>query len=438
MKKVIIITYHYLQNERIGSIRLQGLAKYLPKFGWDPTIITPQLSHNKRTESSSKIPYRIIETEYKDANARLVSFFGINPNKPIKKSLNIKEQKNRKTLFDHIFTLTKELLYYPDAEKGWYKFGFEAGIKLLKEDNYDALISSSYPVTSHLIAKDLKKHYNIHWVADFRDLWTQNHYYPYSFFRKLIETRLEKKTMEMADALTTVSQPLSEDLSKRYSDRYISTITNGFDPEETNPGISLCNKFTITYTGTLYRGRRDPEPLFKALSELIQDGRIKREDVSVNFYGGHETWLNDDIEKYHLGEIVSLHGSVSREIAIKKQWESHILLLLTWDNPLEKGVYTGKVFDYLAARRPILSLGLSGGVVTKLLEDTNAGVHLSTNDEIKSYIARSYDEFKKNGHTHYAGIQSEIDKYSHYEMARKFAEVLDTITIQQDKLSMEK
>ena len=105
---------------------------------------------------------------------------------------------------------------------------------------------------------------------------------------------------------------------------------------------------------------------------------VERGDVSIDFYGRYESWLEEDVTKYKLGDVVTLHGPVSREVAIRKQWESQILLLLTWNDPAEQGVYTGKVFDYLAARRPILSLGLSGGVVTKLLNDTNAGVHVST------------------------------------------------------------
>lgn len=428
VRKVLIITFHFSRKERVASIRLRGLAKYLPEFGWEPTIVTAKQPNSINQESTSQNLCRLIETDYQDINAYLASFFGINPDKPIRESLNIKSVKNKNTLFDRTWGLVKELLYYPDREKGWYKYGLEAGKEILEEDNYDAIISSSFPVTAHLIARELKLHYNIPWIADLRDLWTQNHYYPYSSFRKMIDTRLEKKTLGLADALTTVSGPLNEALSGRYPDKYTSTITNGFDPEETNPGVPLSKGFTITYTGQLYRGRQDPEPLLKALSELIHDGVVERGDVSIDFYGKYESWLEEDVTRYKLGDVVTLHGPVSREVAIRKQWESQILLLLTWNDPAEQGVYTGKVFDYLAARRPILSLGLSGGVVTRLIDDTNAGVHVSTEEEIKSYLLAAYKEFKKNGAVHYSGNQSEIDKYSHYEMARKFAEVLNAIT----------
>ncbi len=424
----MIITYHFSRKENIGSIRLRGLAKYLPEFGWDPTIVTVRQPLITDPISTNEVPCQVVETEYEDINASLASLAGIDPHKPINESVNLKVKKNKKTLFDYAWSLAKELLYFPDAEKGWYKYGFEAGEKLLREDQYEALISSSSPVTSHLIARDLKKRYNIPWIADFRDLWTQNHYYPYSPLRRQIDTQFERKTLRMADALTTVSQPLNEKLYERYPEKYISTITNGFDPEEINPGVSLSENFTITYTGALYKGRRDPEPLFKVLSELIHEGILARSDISVNFYGRPESWLGEGIAKYKIGNVVSIHGSVPRELAIKKQWESQILLLLTWDNPSEKGVYTGKVFDYLAAQRPILSLGLSEGVVPKLLCDTGSGIHVSTEEEIRSYLIKRYNDFKKNGSVRYEGIQSEVAKYSHYEMARKFAETLDLVT----------
>ncbi|MBP2133103.1 glycosyltransferase involved in cell wall biosynthesis [Methanomicrobium sp. W14] len=427
-KKVIIITFGFFQNESIWSVRLCGLAKYLPEFGWDPTIITAQQTKSGQNRLVGQDSYNVVETKYTDITALILSLLGINSGKSIKESLNLKSKKNKKTFCDFCFNLIKEVLYYPDAERGWYKYSLEAGIRLMEENKYEALISSSSPVTGHLVAKNLKMRYNVPWIADLRDLWTQNHYYPYSVFRKIIETSLEKKTLGVADILTTVSEPLSKQLSERYSGKQISVITNGFDPENVNPGVSLSNKFTITYTGQLYKGRRDPELLFVALSELIHEGLLERESVSVDFYGNRESWLEDDIRKYNLSDVVSLHGVVSRETTIKKQWESHILLLLTWDNPLEKGVYTGKVFDYLAARRPILSLGLSGSVVTKLLKETNAGVHCSTVTEIKSYIIEKYTKFKTDGYTSYEGIQSKIDLYNHYEMAKKFAILLDNIS----------
>ncbi len=426
MRNVLIVTYYFSQSEGVAPVRLRGLVKYLPEHGWDVTVLT--IKCNTVDHIIEKGGQRIIETDYRDPLQIWKQMLGLNPKKGLKEQCGLPTCKQRDTLVDICLRIWESIFTYPEPEIGWYKPAIDAGTSILHSEFFDAILSSSGPSTSHLIASYLSNRFGIPWVADLRDLWTQNHYYPHSSFRRLFETRLEKKTLGLANALTTVSYPLNEKLCERYSEKHVFTIPNGFDPEETNPGVPLSKGFTITYTGQLYRGRRDPEPLFKALSELIRDGVIERGDVSVDFYGRYESWLEEDATKYKLGDVVTLHGLVPREIAVRKQWESQALLLLTWNDPSEKGVYTGKVFEYLAARRPILSLGLSGGVITELLNDTNAGIHISTEEGIKSYLIAAYKEFKTNGFVRYTGVQSEIDKYSHYEMARKFAEVLNAVT----------
>lgn len=123
-----------------------------------------------------------------------------------------------------------------------------------------------------------------------------------------------------------------------------------------------------------------------------------------------------------------LRGQVPRETAIAQQRKAQILLLLTWNNTQEKGVYTGKLFDYLAARRPILSLGYTGGgVIKELLDQTQAGVHCSNEAELKDYLIKAYREYKEQGAVQYRGITAEVMKYSHRKMARKFADVLEDV-----------
>ncbi|HWQ95742.1 MAG TPA: hypothetical protein VN368_00065 [Candidatus Methylomirabilis sp.] len=216
--------------------------------------------------------------------------------------------------------------------------------KLFRDENFNAMISSSSHVTNHLIARELKNKYGLPWIADLRDLWTQNHYYHYGHFRKFIERRAEQ-------------------LKELHIGKNISAITNGFSPNEKANGIPLSDKFCIIYTGFLYKGIQGPEPLFNALKQLILEKVIDSVDIVINFYGYNEGWLKRDIEMYDLQNVVNVHGLILREEAIKKQRESQLLRLLTQNDPNKKGVYAGKVFDYIAAQRPILSIGISGGVV---------------------------------------------------------------------------
>lgn len=423
MKRVLIISYYFNNRKNIGAIRIRGLRKFLPKFGWNPYILT--------TESHSN---DVLNLEEKVFNARCETtcmkwkkLLGINEEKSLREHLSIPNQKNKKDGLDYFLRIWSEFFTYPCVMHNWHDPAVELGKELMASGSFDAMISSSGPPTCNLIAKDLNEIYGIPWIADFRDLWTQNHYYEFSRFRRFFERRLELKTLSNANALTTVSKPLSEKLQQLHPEKRIFTIPNGFDPAQINPGFSLAKKFTITYTGSLYQGRRDPELLFKAFSNIISKGLMDVNDLSVEFYGPKENWVEVDAERYGLSKLVKINGSISRDESIEKQRRSHMLLLLTWNNKEEKGVYTGKIFDYLAACRPILSTGASGGVVEELLKITGAGCHISSQEDIEKVITKAYYEYKSQNTVSYYGLTQEIDKFSQVEMARKFSEVLDEI-----------
>ena len=193
--------------------------------------------------------------------------------------------------------------------------------------------------------------------------------------------------------------------------------------------MDITDKFTITYTGTLYQGKRDPSKLFKAINELISENKIDKNDINIRFYGKQEDWLYKDIEKYNLKDVTNYYGFVSRNLVVTKQRESQLLLLLLWDNPKESGVYTGKIFEYLAAQRPIIAIGPSvGGVVKDLLEETGVGIYTSSIQELKEYLLQCYFEYKAKGRVLYNGRRGQIEKYSQREMARTFARCMDELS----------
>lgn len=417
MKKVLIISFFFNNKEEIGSVRLRGLAKYLPEYGWEPTILTIKM------DNKSESGFKTVETEYSDLVANWESKLGLNS-----ENIKLKSKKNHENFTGFLIKAWLELFAYPDPEKNWYKPAVEAGNELLENEHFDAILSSSSPVTCHLIANELKKRYNMPWIADLRDLWSQNPYYNYSFIRNYFEKRLEINNLKNADILTTVSEPLENELRKIHEYKLIYTIYNGFDPTKVNEGELLTRKLTITYTGRLYQGKRDPEILFKALSELISEEKINIKDFSINFYGNVEGWLIEDIKRYDLENSVNIYGLIPKEDVLKRQSQSQILLLLTWYDPKEFGTTTGKLFEYLAAKRPILSIGPSKGVVKNIITSTNSGVHLSDISEIKDQIQYYYREYLKNRRIEYHGFQRELEKYSQVKMAKKFSKVLNRTT----------
>ena len=429
MKKVLIIA-HLLR----ASPRIPGLAKYLPESGWKPIVLTPAIEKDQNLRFGPSRDFvesgiRIVETQYADTfDSLLIKKFGLNPVEGIeghlKKRIGV---TSKKSFVDFFLTLGREILWYPDRDKGWRKFAVKAGSELLQNEDIEAIISSSPPVTSHIIAKELKNRYEIPWVADLRDLWSQNLNYTYGRLRKMIDKRLELKTLLPADALVTVSQPLAEQLQMLHKGKATYAITNGFDPDKMSDGQGgLTSKFTITYTGQIYTAKQDPLKLLGALRDLISDGTMNPEDVEVRFYGPKYGWLAKEIEEYGLSNIVKQYGMIPHEVAFEKQRESQLLLLLNWEDEGGKGVYTLKIFEYLAAQRPILATGGSGeGVIKELLDETKAGVYAPTVEDIKHILRGIYLEYKSKGEISYRGNIERINKYSYREMAKKFAEVLD-------------
>ncbi len=424
MKMVLIISYYFPPDPEIGGLRMHGLVKHLPEFGWEPIILT-KTNHNRH-----ETPFRVIQTSHTDYDilASIKKQIGLDPKVAVKKHIGLTNKKNKKSLIDWISNSLLEIFAYPDIQKSWCTHAINIGNEILKHEKIDALISSSTPVTSHIIANKFKNDFEVPWIADLRDLWTQNHYCEYSIIRKLIEKRLEIKTLRDADALTTVSENLIQTLKEIHTCGQMHTITNGFNPQEMNENQNLTEKFTITYTGSFYQGKRDPSTLFIAMQNLISTGKIDSKDIAVRLYGPKEDWIASEIEKYGLQDVVFEYEIIPRNISLEKQRESQLLLLFLWDHPEEIGVFTGKIFEYLAAQRPILAIGGPMGVVKDLLDETNAGMYATSIDDIKKILINCYDEYKLNGNVSYKGKEEKIYNYSQKEMARKFSMVLNNIT----------
>ena len=417
MKKVLIIAYYW-------GTRIPGLVKYLPEFGWQPILLTTPTPLDVQL-----LPELwVIETPHRDALGFWKKLLRLNPDEDIrrqvKKRLGV---TSKKSLVDFILTRIGEIVNYPDVDRGWKPFAVTAGSELLQKEDIHAILSSSSPVTSHLIAKELKFKHKIPWVADFRDLWSQLHGYSYTPIRKLFDRRLELKTLSMADALVTVSQPWAEKLSALHKGKVTYAITNGFDPAEINiPPVSLTSKFTITHTGRLYAGKQDTSKFLAALRDLVSDGTVNPNEVEARFYGPEEGWLEKEIEQYGLSGMVKQYGMLPRQVALEKQRESQVLLVINWED--EDGLVglSGKLFEYLAARRPILNTGGLGNYSTeRLLNETRAGIHAPTMEDVKNSLKELYQKYKFKSEVEYNGDIEKINKYTHREMARKFSEVLD-------------
>ena len=421
-KKVLIITYRVMSFLQ-PSLRLLGLTRYLPEYGWEPIVLAPLQPGENDLRCS------VVETTYNEPLHfwRHLLRSRLNENASTDIVQHARTTSSHRYI-DQVIRLAGSIIDYPDTFKGWRSPGIQRGKEIVQMERIDALISSSAPVTSHIIAREIKRQTSIPWVADFRDLWTQNQVYSHGPIRKIFESRLEKNVISTADALVTVSVPLTDKLARFHKrDRGVYSIPNGFEIHDANPvSTTVRPVFSITYTGRVYP-QMNPKMFFKALCNLISENTIKPEEIEVNFYGPYEDWVQEEINVYGLSHIVRQHGVIPRHEAIKRQAESQLLLLLKWQDPQELGIYSGKVFEYLAAQRPILAVGGVSDVVDDLMNETNAGLCVSRIEDIKAAIMEFYQEYKLTGQVTFQGSQSKINTYSHQEMAHRFSNILNSL-----------
>jgi hypothetical protein len=421
LRRVLLIVNWYPPSEMVAAVRPAALAKYLPRFGWEAVVLTPRRQGIRRQSEL------VIETENRDLLADWKARLGLDRKRGIHErfGLSVAQKPGEVNLHTRALGFIKYLLTYPDPTKGWVPFALESigEIRRQKQD-ISAIVTSSPPISCHLIGRRAKTILGCPWIADFRDLWTQNLGQSGPHF---LQGGLEKRTLKHADALVAVSTPWASRLEERYPGKKICAIPNGFDPDDySSPSPPLTRDFTITYTGQLYQDRRDPSALFEVLRDLLKEGRMSAGDLRVRFYGRLEAWLPPLIKKYGLDAAAELHGPTPRNEAMVHQRESQLLLVLPWNDPRETGHHSAKLFEYFAAARPILAVGGSRGVLTEALEETSAGVHAFNKPILREFLLRSYAEYKKDGCVGYAGKRQAIERYSHPEMARSFAQVLDS------------
>lgn len=432
MKKVLIIA-----NLFHASPRIPGISSYLPEFGWEATIVTPDLGNDSGEAFGFPKQFlsatRIVKTPYRGDIfwfwRKGMNSLGFKKNKSlvqqVKANLGV---TSRISLVDRLFYFYQELFAYPDTEITWEKTALRVTRELLRHEKFDVILSSSPFPTSHVVAAKIAKEANLKWVADFRDPWTQNHNYPFSNLRRTREEKYEKKIISGADAIVAAA-PAYADKQREFHGRPVAVVTNGFDPENFDvlsrnlPGI-----FTVLYTGTIYSGKQDPRKVLEAIRELINEGRIDKKRFNLLFYGPLQDWLEKDIQEMGLSEVVIQRGTISRCESISKQREAHLLLLLNWEDKNEFGVHPSKIFEYFSAKRPIIATGgFIGDDVQRMINEADAGIYVVSPMEIKEAFADYYEEYIKTGTVAYLGKANQVLKYSYRQSAAKIGNILDSL-----------
>lgn len=411
-----MIAYYFPPLSGSGVFRSIKFVKYLPSFNWLPTVIstdTAPVYWNYYDESQvAEIPKEVeifrvhdkfneeIQKGYSLERVNEVLNFSFNAIRNNEQAANIFVQlsKSQEGLV--------QLLRIPCMALTWACDTFKYIEENIDMSKFDLLYTTSGPYSSHLIGYYLSQKYNIPWVADWRDQWTDNHNEGHDVVNNPVDklsVAFEKNLLHQASCNVTTA----DDAVQMYIDHFnlpktkVAFIPNGYDEEDFKDYPMVNNKtekFTLNYSGLIYTKEQSVEPIFRALKQLCSENLMDKNHIQFVISGKSFIDVDELARKYDLESTVVQTGYVSHEKAVQGNVNSDLLILLVGDSDILKRVYTGKIFDYLRSGRPILALAPKNGVVDRILKESGHGnAFLSTQTKkIKKMILDEYLKWKNN------------------------------------------
>lgn len=438
--RALMIAYFFPPLSGSGVFRSLKFAKYLPMFDWYPTVISaekPPVYWSMKDESQeAEIP--------KDVEVIRIS------DRVDQRQLNCLNDKERKELLDFLRCVLCEndtamgliealsqtpegkekLLCFPCWTLSWAYDVAQYIEKNLPLDQFQVIYTTSWPYSAHLVGLYLKQKYGIPWVADYRDMWTNNPFYPCDVTKlgDRLSIATEELLLHSADCNITIAKeniPIYVNQFRVDASKF-AEITNGYDETDFSDicdRVWRAGKFTINYSGLLYSDHRSIAPVLRGIKELCEEKKMDKTQILFRFVGISTDSNLELVQRYGMEDIFQYVDYVSHKEALLANLNSDLLLLLVGDGSQLKTVYTGKVFEYLRCGRPILAIAPKDGVVDQLLKETKQGkAFLSTQIlEIKQMILEEYIKWQN-------GIRR-IQGFERKALTAKLAEIFEKVSL---------
>ncbi len=405
MNKVLIITYYWPPSGGAGVQRWLKFAKYLPQYGWQPHIYTPENPEAPATDTSLEkdVPPEavIVKRKIFEPYSFYKKFTGKKGN--VNAGFLSEDKDSRKKWTERLSIWIRGNLFIPDARVMWVKPSIKFLEKYIVENDIKIVVSTGPPHSMHLIANALKKKLDIKWIADFRDPWTN-----IDFYKDLMLTpfsdrkhhRLEQMVLKNADEVITIGNTMAQELAAlRKAD--VRVITNGYDEDDFKGYKHTKNKgFNIVHTGSI-NADRNHAIFWKALSKLCRENSKFAEDLTITFVGKLDYSVYDDLEKSGLKSKTRIVKYLPHNQIVEYMFEADVLYLPLNNTPNAKGVLSGKFFEYLAVGRPIIGIGHPAGDAAEIMKESQAGVIVDF-DDLQGFteaLWKFYSEKDKDFHS---------------------------------------
>jgi glycosyltransferase involved in cell wall biosynthesis len=401
MKRVLFVAFYFPPRNNIACYRSGCFAKFLPKHGWLPTVVCQDWPADRP-----------------DSDPDFVGTF------PDSVEIHRVPQPVESGFYQRVLLRKVAPYRWPHrAPILWWREAQRKIDLLLQRTKFDAIWATSDPLTPLALASEASRVSGIPWVADLRDCLNVQRFG--SWYKRPLFRYQERRLCRQADRVITVSEGLAAALEK-ITGTPVSIIPNGFDPSLL-PGEkpSASRVFTILYAGTLVLGRQDPRPLFRALELCLTRGDIPRAEVEIVFLGTDPKPVQRAVAEVSTTLPVRVVPRLPHRAALAVQTQASALLLLAHAN--ERGIMTGKVFDYLAAGRPILAVPDDHHTTAPLLKATGAGVALTDVESIARQLREWYGRWRSDRYFNLKRNENAIARYSRVVQAGDLARILNDL-----------
>jgi glycosyltransferase involved in cell wall biosynthesis len=414
--KVLLVTMYFPPAGGGGVQRSLKLAQYLPALGVETHVLAPDDPKWVHEDPELRIPTQ--------AWIHRARYLGPRARKPAEE-LRAAEGGLERALVQAQITARRLLL--PDASVTWNVTAIPAAIGIARREGIDAVITTSPPPSVHFVGAAVQKATGARWIADLRDPLVANQHRRDDTVaaraRQSATEQVAKLVARRADAVTCVSDAIANEARALGAAGTVRVISNGCDFDDF-AGLEYVpgERFRITHTGSFF-GKRDPKPFLQA----FHDANL---DAVARFVGDFRSTDREWAESLHLGERLELVPYAPRAESLRLQRDSEALLLLVPDaGGRGKGVLSGKVYEYIAAGRPILAVVPPDGAAAELVRETGSGVVVAPEDVegIREALVGMHARFVDGGLPSVELARRDEDRLSRRARVEELAELVEEL-----------
>jgi glycosyltransferase involved in cell wall biosynthesis len=420
-RKVLFIAYYFPPMGLGGVQRTVKFAKYLPKYGWKPTVLTVEPAgyyafDDTLLKEAEESGVKIIRTQSYDAN-HLFKKRGI---------VKMPSERMRK-----ILQFLGDLFFIPDTKRGWKFIAVKVASELLKQQQFDLIFATAPPQTDFLIGAALKRKFDIPLVVDYRDAWLE---YPFKYFptplHRFWNKHLEKRVLKSADRVIVTHRRVKESILRQYpfvDYNEVIIISQGFDQDDF---VSTVNerrmqpvRMKIAHAGTFY-AERNPGIFLQALSNVLQSNPKIRGRIEVNLIGNAREEDRRLVKRLDLENAVNFLGYLPHHDCVKNLSESDILWFVI-DNDYQT---PGKLYEYFGTRKPMIA-SVVEGYTKQLIHECGAALCVPLKD-VAAHEQAILEQFNRFEHKKLARVPNVFaSKFNRLiltgELAKQFESLMD-------------